>query len=452
MKSQSAMIVLSAVAVLVFIWAANQQGKSANTNLDADDQSAYMGYAKNLALTNFHYDGNDRNRMPLYPALMSLFYRKGMPDAEFFKIGKKVGIGIALMGLMLVFYLLYRVADFFDALTGALVAAFTVFVYKAPYFQADVLFYFFHFLLFILLLALMNNLKILTAAAAGLVAGVAHLTKAAVLPAVLLAAIMLLLRGGYEIGDMRKTSPDKEGVNNSWQKIILTHLGALVAMIVCFLTIVYPYISTSKAIYGSYFYNDNFYCLWSDSFPEAQAEILRAQNAPGQGVTDDVEPPAMQKYFRTHSPRQMLHRITGGIYNLWMITGPSFGYSEFLSFMILTVILLFAQNKKLYLLVRPEGSHPAALIFVFAYFSGYILLYAWYTLITMGSRFILSLFLPALFLCTKALSRAQKHDFSIYLFGRKISASAISLVILFWLSVYVFCVLPFYTMASGGGK
>ena len=51
------------------------------------DQAAYLNYSKKISQTDFKHMG-DRNRMPVYPAIMSFFYKDGMSDQTFFKVGK----------------------------------------------------------------------------------------------------------------------------------------------------------------------------------------------------------------------------------------------------------------------------------------------------------------------------------------------------------------------------
>ena len=46
------------------------------------DQSAYLGYARHLYESNYTVT-EDRNRMPVYPFLLSLIYRPGMSEDEF---------------------------------------------------------------------------------------------------------------------------------------------------------------------------------------------------------------------------------------------------------------------------------------------------------------------------------------------------------------------------------
>ena len=67
----------------LYYWGAFQQAESVNTNLSKSDQSAYMDYAKDTVDNNFA-DIGGRNRMPLYPILLSLVYSDGISDEVFF--------------------------------------------------------------------------------------------------------------------------------------------------------------------------------------------------------------------------------------------------------------------------------------------------------------------------------------------------------------------------------
>ena len=156
------------LAIVIFIWGARQQGILVNIDMHSTDQSAYMDYAKNMAETNWRFVGG-RNRMPAYPALMSFFYADGMSDDAFFALGKNVGIAIGLVCLGVTFFLFYKASSLIDSFTATLVAAFTVFAYKAPYFQTEILFYTVSLILFYLLLKFVREPSLKTAALAGVI-------------------------------------------------------------------------------------------------------------------------------------------------------------------------------------------------------------------------------------------------------------------------------------------
>src|SRR5438067_2025550 len=125
---------ITVVSAIFFIVGATLQDKRINRNMMAIDQSAYLEDAKAIRQMHFAFVGG-RNRMPLYPGLMSLFYKPGMTDSQFFAVGKKVGVGLSLLVLLAALFIFSRYIRFFHAFLLIHIAAFTVFVYKAPYFQ-----------------------------------------------------------------------------------------------------------------------------------------------------------------------------------------------------------------------------------------------------------------------------------------------------------------------------
>lgn len=244
-------IFVCVLSIVLFVFGARRQSEHVNTDMHSHDQSAYMGYAKGMARTNFCVIG-DRNRMPLYPALMSIFYRDGISDEDFFEIGKNVGIIVALVCLPIVYLILSLVSKAMDAFVGTLITMFTVFAYKAPYFQTEVLFYTINLIFFYLTLSLIRKPKFRTAVLAGLLGGIGHLTKASILPAVLLAALLVGGQGVFVIWSnlqnrkkLWSTDPHSRGILNG--------LFYMAVFLVCFILVVFPYIRTSKERFGKYF-------------------------------------------------------------------------------------------------------------------------------------------------------------------------------------------------------
>lgn len=421
--------------------------------MSSTDQSAYMSYAKNLAETNFQFVGG-RNRMPVYPGLLSFFYKQGMSDDDFFERGKQVGIAIGLIGLIVAFLVFSQVSRPLDSITGTLVTMFTVFAYKSPYFQAEVLFYTIGLVLFFLLLSLVKKPKVLTAAFAGLVGGIGHLTKASVLPAVLLATLLILVRGTLDLWRRNHHADSPSGVGESRNsRFLLNHLCYVVVLIGCFLFVIAPYIKTSKERFGYYFYNVNstFY-MWYDSWDEvkqgtkAHGDRKSWPKMPGEQI------PSLSKYVRDHSFGEILWRIVRGLRVIGYKAALSYGYAPFLLLYGITLLFLSFQNRKKLLSIFLCRVHPCVMIFIVGYFLGYTILYAWYTPIASGNRFMLSLFLPAVFLIVSFLSYAQNHDLFFDVFGIRISASRISPAILLILIAYVLTVFPHTVSTMYGGS
>lgn len=450
MRRKIALTLLFGLTIVLFVWAAEQQSVRVNTDMHATDQSAYMNYAKRLAQTNLQFVGG-RNRMPLYPGLMSFFYKQGMSDEDFFERGKNVGIAIGLAGLTVAFLLFRRVSKPTDALTGTFVAMFTVFAYKSPYFQAEVLFYIISFALFYLLLSLVWKPQIRTAAIAGLVGGIGHLTKASVLPAILLVVVLIVMRGATELW-RRYHDMDKSLIDGSHLRFALNYLGYVTALLGCFVLIIFPYINTSKQLFGHYFYNVNstFY-IWYDSSDEIKQGTRSHGDRQGWPNMPKEQIPSFRKYIREHSTDEILGRFVRGTRDLRNSTTRSYGYANFLLLYVIAIALLFVQNKSLRISLFLGPGHPFVLLFILGYFLGYTLLYAWYMPIAQGNRFALSLFLPAIFMIVWILSFAQNHDLGFGFFGRRISASSVSPAVLLFLIAYVLTVLPYKVSTMYGG-
>src|SRR5436189_2325708 len=84
------------------------------------DQGAYLGYAKQMYDSNYAVVG-DRNRMPVFPFLLSLIYRPGEPEEEFLRRAQVLNVNLSI-GLLLVLVLIFR--KFFSPLYAvALLAA-----------------------------------------------------------------------------------------------------------------------------------------------------------------------------------------------------------------------------------------------------------------------------------------------------------------------------------------
>src|SRR5262245_4335253 len=446
-------LVLLVTVGFLLLWGTHRQSIVVINNMNRTDQSAYMDYAKQLAQTDFQYEG-DRNRMPLYPALMALFYQDGMSDAEFFALGKRVGIAIGLVVLLMTFTIFKQRARTIDALTALLVAMFTVFAYKSPYFQTEVLFYGITLLLFVLLLSLLRQPRIRTAGVTGLIGGLAHLTKASVLPAILLGAACLLLGA---VVDWRRALFNQ----NFRREQTLSARSALLAPLCCasvlltiFLLVIFPYLRTSKARFGSYFYNVNstFY-IWYDSWTEAEQGTKAHGDRDGWPVMPEEDIPSFRKYLHEHSVGDIVRRFVGGVAVILSAVMRSYGYAWFVIFYLVALVSLTVQNggprRFLALFWR---TNPSVVLFVAAYFMGYLALYAWYTRIVSGNRIVLAQFLPGMFLIVRSLSFAQDHNLVIRIFGRRVPASVVSPTILLILGLYLCFIFPHRISTKYGGE
>jgi hypothetical protein len=447
---------IACFALALFIAGALRHGEAVNTDMTSADQSAYMDYAKSLRQSNFQYVG-DRNRMPVYPGLMALFYRQGMTDDEFFALGKMVGIGAAIVVLTVSFFIFLRYVHFVEAFTAIHIAAFTVFVYKSPYFQPEILFYGLTFLLFVLMIELIVHPRFAVAAAAGLVGGIAHLTKASVLPGMILCLLCLLLRMVLVSPEesVRGKLPVTEIVRH-WLHLLRPFLCAGLSVTV-FLLVIFPYIHTSKVRFGHYFYNVNstFY-MWYDSWDEAMAGTRAHGDRVGWPDMPPDQIPSLRKYLHDHSSLQIVARLAGGAdaTRKGIVKSSAyapFGYSAFLLLYSCSVGLLMCQNRGHFLCLFRAKTTAILLFFILSYFAAYLVLYAWYAPIASGNRFFLALFLPAMFLLVWVIDHASRRGLCFSIFGRRIQASAVSPLVLIALIAYLLVVFPDQISRMRGG-
>ncbi len=186
-----------------------------------------------------------------------------------------------------------------------------------------------------------------------------------------------------------------------------------------FLVTVYPYIRTSKQVYGQYFYNVNstFY-MWYDSWEEARQGTRAHGDRKGWPDMPPEEIPSLSRYLDEHTPAQMVGRLTNGADKIFENVLHSYGYQGYILIYLLVLLagLIFRRIQ-----YHDSPSFDAfQLFFVFAWFGAYFLLYAWYTPITEGVRLILAQYMPVMF----AISLGVKETFKplvVPLFKRKIA-------------------------------
>jgi hypothetical protein len=160
--------------------------------------------------------------------------------------------------------------------------------------------------------------------------------------------------------------------------------------------------------------------------------------------------PSFQKYIQEHSKRAIANRFINGLMNLWEWAATSYGYAEFLAIYIVLAALFIIQNLDWARSILTRTC-PSLLVFILGYFSGHTLLYAWFSSIATGTRFILSLFLPALFVLISIISRAQSDDLKINIFGKEFPASSISQFMLLILIAYLLMIYPARVSNMFGG-
>src|SRR5215212_5660776 len=293
---------LLAIMLAVFLGEAHVRRTVWPTPADRGDQASYLRYARQMQKTNYAVVG-DRNRMPVYPFLLSLLWKRGLSEAEFLARAQAFNVNLASAILLLLFFIFRR--HFPPLYSVALVAitALPVFYYRSVFVQTEVLFYFANFCMFIAFWRMLVAPNLWLAVLSGVLAGLAHLCKASVLPAVVLFALTLAAKSAS--GFRRAPGvPRRE----AWRMPAL-----LVISLASFFLVICPYLQTSKRLFGHYFYNVNstFY-FWCDSWEEAQAFSQASGAGKGWPSLPPDQIPSARRYWREHSGGQIVGRLWRG--------------------------------------------------------------------------------------------------------------------------------------------
>lgn len=402
-----------------------------NTGYQKNDQEDYMLYAKALYFSDYRYVG-DGNRMPLYPALQSLHYSPTISMEDYFVQGKYLNVGLSILLLIGLFGIFLRYFPTLAAMNLMLVTTFQLYMFRAAYFQAELLYYTLSFGAFVLMLRLLRQPEWKFAILTGGLAGLAHLTKASFLPA--------LFTFGFVIGLKMVLTARRE---KRWKPFWSNALSLGLALGV-FLLVLYPYISQVKDTFGHYFYNVNttFY-IWYDN--KAEVEASSSTKAHGDSIgwpnLPDDELPSVQKYLRETSPREFWERMVFGAklsFRRHIMPG-SYGYSPYIGGYPLVVLLLalmaYFDKSRRAEFKRLIGEYRYLLLYVVLFLVGYSLLYMFYMQISGGQRFMLALFLPLMFSATMAMNLPIFQTLGVNVGGERVRWVSLANVIVFFMLI-----------------
>jgi len=394
-------LIAAAIAASALFWFAAQRHSHEYNDaakMEKHDQLAIMNFSRRV-YNSLHTPGarfytGTRNKMPLYPFIQALAMTPNESNDVLFSKGKTLNILMTMAGLAATALIFFRAFPIHLAANLSLISAFSVFVYKAAYFQPDALSYFLSFGVFLLIWHLFVRGGYIAAIACGVMLALSHYCKGTAPPMLLLFAVFY---GGahaillWQERRQAKTPDQSAPRRSSWHGLAETALVIFVS-----LALLSPYLRESKQRFGSYFYNVNstFY-MWLDSWEDAKTfsamydDRHQAPNIPPDQL------PSPRKYLRDHTIGQVLTRLRKGISAQFSISLHSYGYMVYLLGFAAVILFIARREKPPILPVLKQQPYLAA--FLVAYFGGYYLLYSWYEYVGRGQRFILGLFLPAIF-------------------------------------------------------
>ncbi len=400
--------ILTVVVLSLYLYGAIVQSVEKNTSPRLIDQSSYMDYAERLRESAFT-DFRNGNQMPLYPLIQSLHYTPNGSELEFFRRGRWLNIGLSVLVLAGVAWILFHRFPPLLALNLQLISMFTVFMFKAGYFQVEVLYYFLTFISFLLMLRMLVAPTRKLAIWTGVITGLAYLAKASVLPALVLFIGLYVIQWGYEFWKNR-TAP--------------AHLKKGLLVGVVFLLLISPFLIYMRIHFGHWFYNVNttFY-IWYDSWDEVRYGTRKYQDVTQYPNMPADEIPSMRKYLREHTAEDIVYRINSGLiksFDRHTLCPCAYGYAKYIQlygvFALWACVVFWHTHLKALL-----KKYWVVVLFCLSYFGAYTLLYAWYVPIAMGHRFMLAMFLPFVFVIGALLTYFHQRQPTVQAFGRSIA-------------------------------
>jgi hypothetical protein len=391
-----ALVILSALGL--YLHAAEIQLTQVNTDMKRSDQSAYMSYARKLYESGYTYVG-ERNRMPLFPILSTVVYEEGMPEETFFVRGKWLNVGLSFLLLGVLLAIFRQQLSGHGAANLLAITAFTLFVFKAPCFQGELLYYTLSFAGFWLISRLLARPRPWLGAMAGIVMALAQYTKASALPGLALFLGIALLSAVCELRG-QSSSPA------AWLRVILRQpaIAAAGLSLCTFLLLMSPYLIHSKQQYGRFFYNVNttFY-MWYDSWEEVKQGTRAHGDRQGWPTLPEEDIPSPIRYLQEHSLGDIARRELYGIGVVLRDRINSYGYLKYA--VGAGVLGLGLAVRRRNALRRHLAHYRWVPIYWVVVLVGYFLSYAWWVPISPAPRLILALFVPYMWAMSVTIGR-----------------------------------------------
>jgi len=219
-------------------------------------------------------------------------------------------------------------------------------------------------------------------------------------------------------------------------KETLKRILSLLVVVICFIAVIFPYISESKRTYTKYFYNVNstFY-MWYDSWHEALVGTWASGDRLGWPDLPTDQIPSFSKYIKEHTIFEMMERFQKGTERVTYVLFNPYSLFNYILLGILMLSVFILLDIKFFVSVLKKFLFP--IMFVFIYFLVNLLLISWYMIIpTNGARFIYSLFIPfifSIFLMIQILAKNMRTISNPYMDISSNSVLSFSMNIVFFL-------------------
>jgi hypothetical protein len=429
-----------AVAVIAlaafFVAGATHHADTVNTARARADQSGYLWDAVGIHMMRHGSPDaliGERNRMPVYPWLLSWLYDPALSPDDFFAVAKTWNIRASLLLLAVLVAVARQWLSALATTAFGLAVGFGYFVFKAGYAQVEPLFYTLFFLTFLAGWALLRADTLAAGLGRGAVAGVliavAQLTKASMLPFLALLGLAVAVRAVQALA----AHHDRAAT--------VRHLASGAVLATAFLLVMFPYIANSRRVFGHWFYNVNstFY-VWYDDWPAASIGTYKDGDGKGWPTTPPEQIPSAGKYWREHSVGQIAGRFWTGFLEMFTVSYIRLWYFKVLTmYVVFATALVVVGRRQLAARIRGE---PA----VSAYLGLYALIYtaavAFYQPISGTTlRMLLVHVAPFLFAVSRLAESPGFHDLKWSVGGVALGAAHFHLAVIVTMALDIVFVL-----------
>ena len=375
-----------------------------NVDWHRHDQDGYLRYAMEQHDSGFTALGN-RFQSPAYPTVIALLDTPGTTIDQLFLRGKLFGVGLSLALSLFVTWLLFKKLPRLEATALSVLVVFFVFAFRAAYVQTENLSYVALFLLFLVMVRFYQRPTLAIAALLGLVVAWGWLIKGTALLGFQILVLAIVLREGYLL--VREGKPLQR----------LRPLGLLAVSFATFFACVFPYAKNSKEHFGAYLFNaGSSYVLWCDSWEDWQERDRALGGYQRMHLLPPEQVPSMRNFLHTHGVGQILWREVRGLGEVVGNCLISHGYALFVLLFAGFAIGACVKHADLRRSLFPRNAR-SAVWFVVAYLTLHVLAYGFYGPIGAGNRFILGIFLPAMYAATHAFAKHAKPEHTLRVRG-----------------------------------
>jgi len=299
MRSRGAwvFVILLLALCAVQIWLGQRIAGQVNFRTDEFDQGAYVLMAQKMkgSLYPWYSDGT---RNPLVPWLAQMW---ADPDSEgFFEAAKRMNVWIGGLGTLVVGWIFVRRAGFAGAFAGAAVAGGAILLPSSTFLGAETLFFVLFLAVFVWGVGMFRANPLWSYAVFGLLAGAAYLAKPSASPFV---AMALGLGGVRAVWEWVRPADGRWRPSNALLGILVFAAG--------YLPVVAPRMVHAHATWGSPFYSLPSCWFWADSWEDCVTKYTDCRAATIAAMPP-AQRPTVSGYFMRHSVSDAVRRVLTG--------------------------------------------------------------------------------------------------------------------------------------------